>query len=729
MNDTQHSRRKSVSHLIQDLEDGSITPEDRAVLMQLMRDHESVRSLYLRHVELATLLHQVAESRVELGTMPISVETLRREKRRSVVFSLLYAAAAVLVAGVGLFLFQAQERRQGEVDQAIALESSIDADYAVVRPEEASGPGDQLEPGDQINLTRGLVRLTFPSGVEALVEGPTQLELIANSTLRMDHGMGWFRVPEAGHGFTVRTEIGQVIDLGTEFGVRFDSGGDLEVHVADGRVKVVPAVPGAGSRELVAGQAMGFGPTGEGRSIDLRTRGFRQEFSRELPHVHWSFDRLEDGVFPARGVSSEVKDHAFLPSRVDGEPVDEESCLTDGFHGRAFSLTGDGVFAASAFPGLDGDAPYTVAAWIRPREPSFRVGEDSADPRTGFGVTTPFGEQAYLLFYTNAALTTSQGSIKQPLVAGETYQVTFRTAALTEGSETGYLVELVAFESDDDDEARLPARGGMLAGTVLARAEGVVSSRDHSKRGEFSFTPDDTETALGKEIGIRLLKRNEPVTYDQVELRIGAPDGVSEILLSESFESPVVVGYAEEVLPSKRWVGATKSTHAYASRLPYGSRRHGLFNQRPVYSKPYLVSDTMPGGWMAFLLPTSSPRWSILGGQGFVDAKPTKEIRRNEWNHVAVVHTGNMARDGKREILFFLDGEPVEVEWPEVEADRIRPVDFSSDLPLLIGALPGAGPGSPTLDADIDELHLIRGVLNEQEIWGLMDENRVSLRK
>ncbi len=71
---------RAVALWIQELEDGVISPESRAALMELMRSHESVRDQYLRHIELSTLIHQTAESRSQLGTMPISIETLRREK-------------------------------------------------------------------------------------------------------------------------------------------------------------------------------------------------------------------------------------------------------------------------------------------------------------------------------------------------------------------------------------------------------------------------------------------------------------------------------------------------------------------------------------------------------------------------------------------------------------------------------------------------------------------------
>ncbi|MCH7226973.1 hypothetical protein [Haloferula sp. A504] len=40
----------------------------------------------------------------------------------------------------------------------------------------------------------------------------------------------------------------------------------------------------------------------------------------------------------------------------------------------------------------------------------------------------------------------------------------------------------------------------------------------------------------------------------------------------------------------------------------------------------------------------------------------------------------------------------------------------------------GAAPGDPTLDADIDELHILRAALSDDEISTLMEQNVVDFR-
>lgn len=134
--------------------------------------------------------------------------------------------------------------------------------------------------------------------------------------------------------------------------------------------------------------------------------------------------------------------------------------------------------------------------------------------------STPYGDQAYFLNYSNSGLTTAQGAISETLTADETYTVSFN-AAIKDGVSSGaYLVELVAFDAGDDDNARKNAQGNR-PGTVLASATGSVTSHDMSQTGSVSFTAPAGDPSLGNEIGIRLVKSTASVLYDNVRLVIG----------------------------------------------------------------------------------------------------------------------------------------------------------------------------------------------------------------
>jgi hypothetical protein len=136
--------------------------------------------------------------------------------------------------------------------------------------------------------------------------------------------------------------------------------------------------------------------------------------------------------------------------------------------------------------------------------------------------TTPYGDQAYYLNYTNSALTTAQGVIAETLTAGELYTIKFNTAVVAGNESSGYtyLVEFLAFEPTDDNVLRRDGQAGR-PGTVLASAAGGVTTTDMSQEITFTFTPDGSDPSLGKELGLRLVKAGGTVLYDNVRLIAG----------------------------------------------------------------------------------------------------------------------------------------------------------------------------------------------------------------
>lgn len=720
-----------LSRLLQDLEDGVITPADRERLMRQLRQSPAACELYLKHIRLASLLRQTAENRIELGTMPVSMEMLARAKRKSAVTALLGGIAAVLVLALTLMAFQVRITLASKPPR-IAMDASQDAAYEVEWAGNVARDHGQLRPGDRVMLDRGLLRFTFPSKVEALIEGPADLELLSTSEIRLHGGMSWFRVPREGRGFTVRTDRAEIIDLGTEFGLWFDADRSLQVHVANGTVRVESrTVGGGGARELTSGEAITIDERGEVRGMDARAGVFRRRFTHAVPSLHWSFDFLVDGAFPASGTLPDAAEYRAHLRHVGGTitPDDLRHSQGEGVRGKSFAMHGDGVFAESAFPGIGGNAPRTVAAWIRHSVPAPEATDDPhrSDPWTGHGATTPFGDQAYLLNYTNAGLSTTQGAFREVITAGTTYTLGFHTASLPELRRGDYHVELVAFDPTHDDAVREDMRQGYRAGTVLAQMVGQTTATDMSNRDEIVFTVADDDASLGRDLGIRLVNSGHPVLYDNLRLTRKTRNGETTVIFEESFESPVVTGYAEYTRPERHWIGPVAGVKRKL-HLGFGARRHGLFSQRPVFSAPFLAWD---GGsrsrFAAFILPTGPPRWSVACGTAFRDALPSDPIPAEEWTHVATVHTGRNNGDGQPEILHYINGRRVEGGY-HAHGRPDSPLT-AAPVTLHIGSLPGTKPGTPTLTGGIDELHILRAALDEAEIRSLMDDNRARFER
>lgn len=100
----------------------------------------------------------------------------------------------------------------------------------------ALGYGQQLEAGTQIKLKTGVVRVTFESGAEAVLQGPC--DFVVDNAMHGTIRSGGVAVtaPKRAYGFRIRSPNAEVIDLGTVFGVNVDSSGDSEVHVFSGEV-------------------------------------------------------------------------------------------------------------------------------------------------------------------------------------------------------------------------------------------------------------------------------------------------------------------------------------------------------------------------------------------------------------------------------------------------------------------------------------------------------------
>lgn len=367
MNHTDNSGLVDAERMIQDFEEGIITETDHACLMRLISEAPEVRRLYFDYMETVSLLKETVKVREGLNTLPISEEMIRNQRKTSFIVSLSIGLAALLLIGIGLItvnIFKDSDTRS----KAIVMESSEGASYKIIFSGEKKRDKQDLRDGDKIELSSGLARFIFPSGVEAIIEGPTELQLLSELSIKMKGGLAWFRVPREGNGFTVQTDRANIVDLGTEFGVWFDGEGELQVHVEIGKVRIEPTSDAGNEQELVAAEAVVIDVDGNISAVDVRASLFRREFSHEMPYVHWSFDELENDVYPATGNIPGVElFHAEIENLETEEGLDLSKFQTKGRFGSAFSMDGKGVYAQTLFPGIEGNTARTFVAWIKHR--------------------------------------------------------------------------------------------------------------------------------------------------------------------------------------------------------------------------------------------------------------------------------------------------------------------------------------------------------------------------
>ncbi len=126
----------------------------------------------------------------------------------------------------------------------------------------------RLAAGQEINMLDGRVELAFDRGVRMVLERRTHIRILGPLSIQAYSGNLVAHVGEHAHGFTVVTSRGNIVDLGTEFGLRLDACGAVQVAVFKGSVDVesaksaLQASPPPASRRLVAGEALCMGPVG-----------------------------------------------------------------------------------------------------------------------------------------------------------------------------------------------------------------------------------------------------------------------------------------------------------------------------------------------------------------------------------------------------------------------------------------------------------------------------------
>lgn len=110
--------------------------------------------------------------------------------------------------------------------------------------------GAPLPIGDLEVPEHSKVGIAMRDGARLEVHGPAQLSIVSKEKIRLRKGRVSTYAPEYAHGFTVDTEDGEVIDLGTRFVTAAGAGRGTEVHVLEGLVKARPGEQTSGFQNL-----------------------------------------------------------------------------------------------------------------------------------------------------------------------------------------------------------------------------------------------------------------------------------------------------------------------------------------------------------------------------------------------------------------------------------------------------------------------------------------------
>ncbi len=241
--------RDAILELTQRYADGIASEDEVSRLQERLQDDADARKLFRAYMELDAALTDLGDAATLL---PVPRKAVSRPPAKR--WWGIAAAVAAMVFGL-YFGYQFGPGRDGNDTAPREKSSPLVAKLVAAMDAEWSGE-NQLAIGDELSamplsLEHGLAELRFTSGASVVLQGPSQCVLESPSHLLLQRGRLSASVPTRALGFSVRTSVAAVVDLGTEFGIHSDATGSTDIHVFRGQVALGTPTDADSRKELV----------------------------------------------------------------------------------------------------------------------------------------------------------------------------------------------------------------------------------------------------------------------------------------------------------------------------------------------------------------------------------------------------------------------------------------------------------------------------------------------
>lgn len=334
--------------------DGTATEAQQRELAAVLRQSATARDAYLFAVE----LHACLASDNSLF-LPAPDEVAPHKVRAFPSWGVspwLRIAAACVLVGAAVWIHLAAPWA-GRRDAAFArFQRSAGAEFA---GGENPAEGSALR-GESLVLTKGSVELATARGATVVIEAPAEFRFESAQRLHLTRGKAAAEVPPPAKGFTILTPSGEVVDLGTKFGVDVPKSGAAEVHVFKGEV-VARAEGASEKRSVRTDEALAL-QAGAASSRELRSAAFIHAPELEQLAAGWHAGRPARG---AQALAALQHDPAWLAGLDFDAVQDGEFRWAQGRWpgSRAAEFTQPGDFLPVEFTGTTNE--LTLAAWVR----------------------------------------------------------------------------------------------------------------------------------------------------------------------------------------------------------------------------------------------------------------------------------------------------------------------------------------------------------------------------
>ena len=268
--------------------DGTISAEEHERLTALLKNSADARREWFAFQDAeAGLLAWSQREALQGSELPVESAPSKTIQRSSLKLMLLGSLAAGIVIGAVTWAVwpQGAERlspsswnvatRDEATTSAVAL---LTRGVDLVWESSAMTPAvnEPLSPGE-LKLRSGVAEIEFFQGARLCIEGPASIRLVSAGEAFCSSGRFSAEVPPHARGFRIGTPKGDLVDLGTEFGLDLTSAAP-KLHVFKGEVEWHQ--PQAPMRLLTTGQASGLQATDPAEKLVADPSAFA--FSRDI---------------------------------------------------------------------------------------------------------------------------------------------------------------------------------------------------------------------------------------------------------------------------------------------------------------------------------------------------------------------------------------------------------------------------------------------------------------
>jgi len=240
--------------LFEELENETISSEDFNYLQNRLVEDPEVLKAYIAYNDMSHALENLSDSSAD-EAWEGEWEKVTTENTKVTRFPILLWTA-VAACAILIFVLSLPKKQTDDVAVAeIPMETGL---ARITMAANVKWDGEVFDNGSYLNdqlvkLKAGFLNLEFDNGAEVVIEGPAEFQIVNEMNMQVKAGKLRANIPESAHGFTIKTEQLDVVDLGTEFGVEVTDG-KMNVQVFDGEVKLVKE--NRDLRSMTAGQSV-----------------------------------------------------------------------------------------------------------------------------------------------------------------------------------------------------------------------------------------------------------------------------------------------------------------------------------------------------------------------------------------------------------------------------------------------------------------------------------------